>query len=50
MDIVGNPSKSQYSGTLKNTICTRCKKSLNHMNRIQQDEHEIECKKQTKLL
>ncbi len=42
-------SKSQYSGTLKNTICTICNKCLNNLNREEQDLHEINCKKQTKL-
>ena len=30
-------------------ICERCKKNIEGMNRIQQDEHEIECVKQKKL-
>jgi len=43
-----NPS--QYSGTLKNTICTICNESLNHLNRIEQDKHEILCRQQTRLI
>lgn len=43
------PNPSQYSGTLKNTICQRCGKDLNNKNRIEQDKHEEECKKQQKL-
>lgn len=44
------PNPSQYSGTLKYTICTNCNKVLNHMDRIAQDKHEAECMKQTKLV
>lgn len=43
---IGRPNPSQYNGTTKNTICNRCKKNLNSMDRDQQDKHEIECKKQ----
>ena len=32
-------SRSQYAGTLKNTICQFCKKELNNLNREQQDAH-----------
>ncbi len=42
-----NPS--QYSGTLKNSICSRCGKNLNNKNRDEQDAHQIECLKQEKL-
>ena len=42
-------SKSQYPGTLKNTVCTRCGKELNNKTRLQQDAHEELCKKQGKL-
>ena len=42
-------NSSQYSGTLKNSICTRCKKSLNNKTREQQDEHETQCLMQEKL-
>lgn len=42
-----NPS--QYSGTTKNTVCTRCGMNLNNKTSIQQDQHGIECKKQEKL-
>ncbi|UVF62255.1 hypothetical protein [Nitrososphaeria virus YSH_1032793] len=50
MKETGSISKSQYSGTLKNTVCTNCLKSLNHLDRVKQDLHEIECKKQSKLV
>lgn len=43
------PNRSQYPGTTKNSMCTRCCKSLNHMTRQQQDEHEKQCKMQEKL-
>ena len=43
------PNPSQYSGTTKDTVCTRCGKLLNNIDRIKQDEHEVECLKQTKL-
>lgn len=49
-----NPS--QYSGTLKNSVCSVCDESVNHLNRIQQDKHLKDCikriqeeKKQRKL-
>lgn len=42
-------SSSQYAGTTKNTICGLCNKNLNNLNRLQQDEHEENCKKQEKL-
>lgn len=29
--------------------CSRCGKSVENMNREEQDQHEIECKKQEKL-
>ena len=32
-------SKSQYSGTLKDSKCTFCGKDLNNMTREQQDKH-----------
>lgn len=41
-----NPS--QYSGTLKNSICTICNKKLNHLNKDQQDKHAEDHKKQQK--
>ena len=50
MDLIKNPSKSQYNGTLKNSVCTNCGKSLNHLSRIEQDLHEESCKSQTKLI
>jgi len=31
-------------------LCTRCNTNVINMNRIEQDKHEIECKKQEKLL
>ena len=33
----------------QNLGCSRCGTNVENMNRIQQDEHEIECKKQMKL-
>lgn len=42
-----NPS--QYSGTTKNSVCSRCGINVNNKSREQQDQHEIECKKQAKL-
>ena len=42
-------SPSQYQGTLKNTICTRCHTPLNNTTREQQDEHEKKCLAQMKL-
>ena len=42
-------SKSQYPGTTKDTICTKCGMSLNHLNRLEQDLHEKECSKQASL-
>ncbi len=42
-------SKSQYSGTLKNTVCTRCGKNLSSYTRLEQDEHGEKCKIQEKL-
>jgi hypothetical protein len=43
------PNPSQYNGTLKNSICHRCKKSLNNLNRLEQDEHEKKCLQQKTL-
>lgn len=49
-----NPS--QYPGTLKNSVCSRCGKNLNSKTRVQQDQHledhkqqDIEDKKQERL-
>ena len=42
-----NPS--QYSGTLKNSVCPMCGKDLNNKTRQEQDKHEIKCLKQEKL-
>ena len=49
MQETGNISKSQYSGTKKDTICKRCNENLNNKSREEQDQHEIICKKQQKL-
>ena len=49
-DTTAPKSRSQYSGTLKDTLCTRCGKNLNNMNRLQQDDHEAECVQQKRLL
>ena len=43
-------SKSQYSGTLKDSKCTICGKELNGANRIKQDEHAKKCRGQMKLI
>lgn len=43
-------SKSQYSGTLKDSKCTFCGKKLNNMTRIEQDEHVQTHRGQTKLI
>ena len=48
-DTKPTPSRSQYSGTLKNTVCEFCKKTLNHLTREQQDEHASQHKDQTTL-
>lgn len=40
---------SQYPGTTKNTVCTRCNTVLNHLSREEQDKHGENCKKQEKL-
>lgn len=29
--------------------CTRCLKNVENMTRVEQDQHEVECKKQEKL-
>jgi len=42
-------SKSQYPGTLKNTVCRKCGINLNHLNRMEQDKHEEECSRQMTL-
>ena len=47
--LVGKPNASQYSGTTKNTICKRCGKNLNSLNRTMQDQHETDCKKQKRF-
>jgi len=43
-------SKSQYSGTLKESKCIICGKELNGMTRLKQDEHAKKCLGQTKLI
>ena len=48
-DTKPTPSRSQYSGTLKNTVCEFCKKTLNHLTREQQDAHASQHKDQTTL-
>jgi len=49
-------NSSQYSGTLKNSVCSKCGKNLNNKTRIQQDQHledhrlvDIESSKQRRL-
>ena len=42
-------NKSQYVGTLKNSVCSRCRKSLNSKTRLEQDQHEKLCILQSKL-
>lgn len=42
-------SKSQYPGTLKDTLCTKCGMKLNHLNREEQDKHQEECSRQSCL-
>jgi len=49
MKETGHISKSQYSGTLKNSTCLKCGKSLNNKSRLEQDQHKEQCSKQTKL-
>ena len=49
MKETGGVSKSQYAGTTKDSICTRCKKDVTNLSRQEQDLHEIECKRQEKL-
>jgi hypothetical protein len=56
MKETGHISKSQYPGTKKNSICSKCGKSLNNKTRLQQDQHledhilqDIENSKQEKL-
>ncbi len=43
-------SKSQYPGTLKDTVCSKCGMNLNHLNRIEQDKHAEKCSKQETLI
>ncbi len=43
-------SKSQYSGTLKDSKCTFCGKDLNSMTRGQQDKHAQSHVGQSKLI
>jgi hypothetical protein len=42
-------SKSQYPGTLKTTVCTRCNTNLDHLNAAEQEKHAEKCSKQEKL-
>jgi len=49
MKETGSISKSQYAGTTKDSTCSRCLKDMNNLSRKQQDQHEINCKKQEKL-
>ena len=44
-----NKSKSQYSGTLKNSVCSKCGMILNNKTREQQDQHLTQCVKQKTL-
>jgi len=45
MKETGNISKSQYTGTKKNSICSVCNQPVNHLNRVQQDKHLEVCLK-----
>ncbi len=45
MEETGNISKSQYSGTLKNSICNICNNSVSNLNREEQDKHAEKCLK-----
>jgi len=49
MKETGNISRSQYTGTKKDTICSRCGANLNNKSRLEQDQHEVNCKEQKKL-
>ena len=42
-------NNSQYTGTLKNSVCLRCGKNLNNKSRTQQDQHEKQCIQQKKI-
>jgi hypothetical protein len=42
-------SPSQYPGTLKTTVCSRCNTNLDHLKAEDQEKHAIECIKQGKL-
>lgn len=42
-------SKSQYSGTTKNSVCGKCNSNLNKMTRLEQDEHLRKCAAQKTL-
>ena len=42
-------SRTQGYSRMKHTICTKCGKDLDHLNRYQQDKHEELCKGQTTL-
>jgi len=43
-------SKSQYSGTLKDSRCEFCGKQLNNLTRIEQDKHAETHKGQKRLI
>jgi len=45
----GDISKSQNYGGMKDTRCIRCGMFLNNRTRIEQDAHEVECKKQKRI-
>lgn len=38
------------SSKWQKTFCTRCLIRVDKMNRLEQDQHEIDCKKQEKLI
>lgn len=41
--------KSQYSGTLKNSVCRICGKNLNHLSALKQEAHAEKCLHQERL-
>ena len=49
MKETGDISKSQNYGGMKDTRCIRCGMFLNNRTRIEQDAHEVECKKQKRI-
>ena len=42
-------SKSQYPGTLKDSVCIICHENLNHLSATQQEEHAEKCLSQSRL-